>query len=197
MQSTMSLTWEGENRSSNCLNCRLQQRTSWVSTHGIPRGIHEYAWLRPIMYSLHLQCEGLCVFVRRAPARTHKPHHRRREAPQPDAERRHLQEGHMAQGKTSSFFNRVEVTANPAIAKVDADKKATTARKRSDREILSPGFMRPVQVTPAPAFPDFPAVEPGPNAGRRTFVPAHRNPVAGGDDQSRGGAKEALTKLYA
>lgn len=103
----------------------------------------------------------------------------------------------MAQGKTSIFFNRVDEVANAAIAKADADKRAAAARKKSDREILSPGFTRPVQVALAPTFPDFPAVEPGPNAGRRAFSPAGRSPLIGGCDRKRGGAKEDLAKLYA
>jgi hypothetical protein len=108
----------------------------------------------------------------------------------------------MAQGKTSVFFNRVDEVANAAIAKADATKKNVPIEKvlqeRENRR-LGPGIDRSrggPRLEP-PTFPDFPAVEPGTNAGRRMFSPTGRNPLIGGSERARGGSKEPLTKLYA
>lgn len=135
MQSTTSLTWEGENRSSNCLNCRLQQRTSWVSTHGIPRGIHEYAWLRPIMYSLHLQCEGLCVFVRQAPvtsSQTSPP--APRGAKTTDAERRHFKEPTWPAEKPLLFLPVLSIWPMwPSLQRIGRSAKKRRRRKNRRR----------------------------------------------------------------
>ena len=107
----------------------------------------------------------------------------------------------MAQGKTGDFFNRVDAVANAAIAKVDAKKKAPgpTPQELENRR-LGPGIDRSrggPRLEPAKVADDFVAVEPGANAGRRVFVPAHRNPVTGGSDRKRGGAKQGLAQLYA
>lgn len=105
----------------------------------------------------------------------------------------------MARGKNTSFFNRAEGVADEVIAWVDKTKKPPPPEsKRSDRELRSPGFTRPVAVShqETSTFPDFPAVEPNPAGGRRFYVPPHRNPVTGGCDRKNGGAKESLTKHY-
>ena len=110
----------------------------------------------------------------------------------------------MAKGKNSNFFNRAEEVADEAIAKADAAKKkidAANAKELQERENrrLGPGIDRSrggPRMEPA-KFADFPAVEPIPTAGLRSYVPPHRNPVTGGCDRKNGGAKESLTKHYA